>query len=347
MANCNNLFQDFDTNLGITDTKRQNMIRSRKDLEERIKKHFREKHNHLTPKFYIQGSYKMKTMIRTVDDDCDMDLGVYFFPKPDETPTTLQKWIKEAVEDATDTPPMHKKKCIRVRYKGENNPARRYHIDIPVYYRDSEMTTNSPYLGLKDEGWQQSDPKKFRQWYNDKKDDDNQLTRLVRYLKAWANHKKDVFMPKGVTLTVLAANYLRTKSDRDDEALYETLRSIKASLDVYFYCQMPVTPFDNLLAAFDVERRRKFLEVLQAFIDDAKKALDNECQYEASQLWQKHLGKRFPDGKKIENSQEAHRNALLQKAGIIATGAYTTPTGVITHLPQQSVRNQPHLFYGD
>ena len=154
-------------------------------------------------------------------------------------------------------------------------------------------------------------------------------------------------MPKGVALTVLVANNLITESDRDDKALYETLKSIKVSLEVYYYCQMPVTPFDNLLAAFDTERRRKFLDTLQAFINDGKKALDNKCQYEASQLWQKHLGKRFPDGRKVENSQDAHRNALLQKARIIATGAYTTASGVITHSPQESVRNQPHLFYGD
>ena len=47
---------------------------------------------------------------------------------------------------------------------------------------------------------------------------------------------------------------------------------------------------------------------LADFIADAKKAVDEEKnQLRASHLWQKHLGKRFPDGKDEDEEKVAAR----------------------------------------
>jgi len=71
----------------------------------------------------------MKTSIRTKDDICDLDDGVYFFRSPDVSATTLQTWIKNAVDEYTSEKPEHRSKCIR------NIFANDYEIDIPVYYK--------------------------------------------------------------------------------------------------------------------------------------------------------------------------------------------------------------------
>lgn len=341
MANCHALFATFNTDeLKLTGTKKDRMRTSRDDLRKRIKSHFAQKHPEYKPKFYIQGSYKMGTVIRTDEDTCDMDNGVYFFPKPKETATTMQKWVLEAVEGATSTPPVHKNKCVRVIYKGD------YHIDLPVYYRDSSEGNDSPFLAVKEEGWFGSDPKKFWEWYQDKKDGKPQVVRLIRFLKAWSDWKRtSLRMPKGVALTVLCVKH-RVSDDRDDKAMYYTLKAIRDELKRSFRCVMPVTPNDDLLASFTSKQQEDFLAELDAFVDDAKQAIDKPNQRTASKLWQKHLGDRFPLGEDAD--VDAREQALLEKASYIAAGtAYTTKAGVITNSSTQATQNRDHSFYGD
>ncbi|XAZ82111.1 CBASS cGAMP synthase (plasmid) [Fibrella sp. ES10-3-2-2] len=341
MADCHSLFTSFNNDeLKLTGTKKDRMCTSRDDLRSRIKKHFAEHHPEYKPRFYIQGSYKMGTVIRTEEDTCDMDNGVYFFPKPNVSATTLQQWVLDAVKDATSTPPEHKRKCVRVIYKGD------YHIDLPVYYRDASEGDDSPYLAVKNEGWYSSDPRKFWEWYQKGKDGKTQVVRLIRYQKAWSDRKrKSIKMPKGVALTVLVVKH-RVLDDRDDKALYYTLKAIRDQLKASFTCYMPVTPYDNLLASFTDKQRDDFLVELDLFVDNAKKAIDENNQLAASKLWRKHLGDRFPLGEDAD--VDARKQALLAQAGYVLSGtAYTTSTGTITNTSAGNTQNRSHSFYGE
>lgn len=341
MANCHTLFTSFnDDELKLTSTKEGRMRISREEVRKLIKKHFAAHHPQYKPRFYIQGSSKMRTVIRTEEDTCDMDDGVYFFPKPTENATTMQQWVLDAVEDATSTPPKHRDKCIRVIYKGD------YHIDLPVYYRDSSLGDDSPYLAVKNADWDKSDPKKFWEWYQQEKQGEQQVVSLIRYLKAWADYKsKSLKMPKGVTLTVLCTRH-RVVNIRNDKAMYETLRAVRDRLKQSFKCLMPVTPFDDLLAGFTDIQRSTFLSELDSFVDDAKSAIDEPNQLKASKLWRKHLGGRFPLGEDAD--VDAREKALWEKASLIASGAaYTSKLGVITSSSVSSTKNLDHKFYGD
>ena len=84
MANCHNLFQEFNGELDILSSKKDKMMTSRENLRRKIKDYFKEEHPGYAPKFYIQGSYKLGTCIRTKDDHCDLDDGVYFKSNPDD-----------------------------------------------------------------------------------------------------------------------------------------------------------------------------------------------------------------------------------------------------------------------
>ncbi|MBO6047716.1 MAG: hypothetical protein J6P61_08255, partial [Erysipelotrichaceae bacterium] len=134
-------------------------------------------HDGYTPKFFIQGSYKLKTLIRTKDDLCDLDDGVYFKSNPDNVSgTTLQSWVKEAVDGVTDATPTHKKKCIRVDYKAG------YNIDLPVMVYDEDMDEH-PHLAVKYSGFRDDDPKEFVEYFNEHKTE--QMRRIIKYLKAF------------------------------------------------------------------------------------------------------------------------------------------------------------------
>lgn len=330
MANCHNLFQTFNGNLNITSTRKKKLMTSRDDLRDRIRNHFKEKHNEYKPKFRGQGSYSLGTMVRTKEDTCDLDNGVYFFPKPTESGTVLQGWVWDAVEEASSEKPQHRKKCIRVIYKGD------YHIDLPVYYKVSDTNdSENPHLAVKDSEWQKSDPKEFADWFNKKKDKDGQLVRIVRHLKAWCDNRSKK-MPKGIAMTVLASDCIKY-NERDDRALRDTLKQIESKLKSYWSCFMPTTPGDDLLADYDGDKNF-FFESLGSFIEDADKAIDSEKnQLKASKLWQKHLGSYFPDG--ADEDVDAKEAALrMTSTSILGGAAKLSITGKI-----QEAAGVPHI----
>jgi hypothetical protein len=288
MANCHNLFGGFNTEISLTSNKKSKMTTSKDGIRERIRKYFKENHSEYIPKFYIQGSYKMKTGIRTKDDICDLDDGVYFFRTPDVTATTLQNWIWDAVNGYTSTSPEHRKKCIRNIFSGD------YEIDIPVYYK---VSGEEYQLAVKNNGWEDSDPKALIDWFNDKKDVNGKMIKVIKELKAWCDFKRHK-MPSGLAMTVLALNAKKNivLNDRDDILLTDILREMKKTLALKFECIVPVTPKDNLFADYDTTRETNFLNNLDSFLSDAEAALKEQNHLKASRLWQKHLGNRFPDG---------------------------------------------------
>lgn len=307
MANCDNLFKQFTENLTITEKKKNSLKKSKDVLRKRITDYFLANHPNYKPKFYIQGSYKMKTTIRTKDDTCDLDDGVYFKDNPDSvTSTTLQKWIKNAVDGVTDATPSHRKKCITVDYKAG------YNIDLPVLIFD-DSKDDHPQLAVKDVGFRDDDPKEFIKYFEGKKDSEGQLVRAVKYLKAWCDYKRQK-MPSGLAMTILTMNHIQ-KNTRDDVSLKFTLIEIEKELKKSFKCTMPTTPKDDLFEEYEQSRKDNFMNNLSVFISDARKAVDEKNQLKASRLWQKHLGSiYFPDGEDVAESS-ADTARLTQTIG--------------------------------
>mgnify|MGYP003624135732 CR=1 FL=1 len=304
MANCHHLFGEFNTEISLTSNKKTKMTTSKDGLRERIRKYFKEHHPEYVPKFYIQGSYKMKTGIRTKDDICDLDDGVYFFRTPDVTATTLQNWIWDAVNGYTSTTPEHRKKCIRNIFSGD------YEIDIPVYYK---IYGKEYQLAVKNNGWEDSDPKALIDWFNNNKDANGKMIKAIKELKAWCDHKRNK-MPSGLAMTILAMN-AKAKivfNDRDDILLTDILREIKKALAQKFECIVPAAPKDDLFADYDETRKSNFLNNLDSFVSDAEAALKEQNQLKASRLWKKHLGTRFPDG---EDKNEQSNSSAATTSG--------------------------------
>jgi hypothetical protein len=336
MANCNKLFLDFNSELNVLSTKKTKLNKSKREIRRKITEYFKEHHSEYKPKFFTQGSQKLGTVIRIHDDTCDLDDGVYFLRQPDVKATTLQGWVHEAVKDHTSEMAQWRKKCIRVDYKAD------YHIDLPVYYM--LPGENHPHLAVKNEGWEDSDPREFINWFRDQRDDKGQLVRLVKYLKSWCDwctHK----MPSGLCMTVLAErNYVA--NDRDDCALRALLKAIKADLKGEWKCIMPTTPQDDLTKKHSDELQRNFFTAIDDFIIDADKAVDNEKnQLSASKLWRYHLGTRFPEG--LNEDVEAKEAKLRASANLIKNGLAATTSAVsISTRDSSNVSNQPHRFDG-
>ena len=336
MSNCHNLFQKFNKELNISKAKKKRLMISRDNLRDKIRKFFKENHSEYTPMFAGQGSYYLGTMIKTKDNTCDLDNGVYFFPKPTETGTTIQKWVKEAVDGASSETPEQRKRCVRVNYAAD------YHIDLPVYYKDKKDNDDEhPFLAVKNEVWSESDPKEFGEWFKDEKDDKGQLIRIARHLKAWGD-TRSFKMFSGITMTVLAADNI-SYNDRDDITLRNTLKKIQTALIRQWTCKMPTTPEDDLLANFKGDKD-KFLEALDKFIIDADKAIDCNNQLKASKYWRKHLGdKYFPEGE--DKDVDAKMASLSDISSTILSGnAKLDKKGNIQE--EFGIKHKPHKNYG-
>lgn len=310
MADCNDLFSQFNSIIRLTDSKRENLRNTRNVLRERIENYFKTNDPDNTPKFHSQGSYVMDTIINPIEEDYDLDDGVYFIGELSKEqrahPVEVHRWVMKAIGDHTDKV-VDKNACIRVVYSNG------WHIDLPMYYYNSD-----PELAHKTEGWILSNPVEFIAWFEEqtgsgfkteyileesKTDDyfkwledirksDVQLRRIVRYMKAWGDFKKEE-MPSGLILTILSTNDYYT-SGRDDYSLYKTLEGIHATLSKDFVCKRPTTPKgEDLFAGYSETRKKYFLNALKAFLESASDAIDNPDKKEACLKWQKHLGPRF------------------------------------------------------
>ncbi len=335
MSNCNKLFNDFCKVITPSLTEMQKMKTSRKALEKKIIDKLKEKLD-VTPCFYTQGSgaKHMKTIIIKENGTYDADRGVYLPEKPTVSAQTVQGYIYDALKDHTDGGAEHRKKCIRVYYKSA------YNIDFPIYYQVDGETYS--YLAIKSDGWIKDDPEQMIKWLEGYKDDDGQLIRTIKYLKAWAS-KCSFKTPSGIALAVWAAKNFIAVKDRDDKCLLNALKGIHNDCWWSVTCTSPVEPYDDFTAKLNDDQKNKFKAALKNFMEDAELAIAEENQLEASKYWRKHLGDRFPEG--LNENVDARMNSLLASAGAVLSGsARLGSSGAIN--TTSGVQHQFHRNYG-
>jgi hypothetical protein len=282
MPDLHNIFLDYNNSLSLTSSRRKRLTAAKKAVENTIKDYFRHDKRIVVPNFFIQGSYKMKTMIVKKDNTYDVDLGVSFNSIPDIEAKTLQKNVLRAVQYHTQGGSSHKEKCIRVNYQGEFN------IDLPVYFIDKN--SNISYLATKS-GWEASDPKELIKWFDENNGKESQLQRIIKYLKAWSVYHK-YKMPSGIALSVWAAKKYYSHR-RDDIALYNTLINIKESFFWKVKCTNPASPGDDLIAKLKPEQKSRFKSEFKRLINDLDEAIESDDLYDAIKILKHHFGKRF------------------------------------------------------
>jgi hypothetical protein len=321
MANCHSLFQSFNRLVKLNDDDRNKLRAARNSIRERLGKRFVEAKSNFaiieTLEFQSQGSYVMDTIIKPIDDDFDLDDGLYFIGRKSKEQRPPVASFHNVVVQSLGKPDenvleiIDKQTCVSVKYKGG------FHIDLPIYYATSYKC---PELAHKKLDWIPSNPveliawfeaktgsgfqesylyerttnfEKYRKWRDDIRHNDNQLRRLVRYVKAWADVKKKE-MPCGLIMTILIADRFK-ENERDDIALYDTLKQLNIDLNKKFECLRPTTPKkENLFADYSESQKNYFLTALSSFYKSAEIAISNPNQKEACLKWQLHLGDRFP-----------------------------------------------------
>lgn len=319
MANLHDTFIEFDCDvIKLGSIKKSELRTSRNAVRSDIEKYFDNNRPNHSVHFKGQGSFVMHTTILPISGEYDVDDGVYIFGEKEDRPSpqTAHNWIYEAVKDRTGQETIDKNTCVRVQY------AKQYHIDLPIYYKtessNDEFTIDTdeiPQLAHKSKSWIASDPYAFKLWFENEANGKPQLKRIVRYLKAWTDNKRDVngklILPSGLVLTILACNNYHS-NDRDDLSLLETLKNIQKKIDDRanffgsYVCYRPtIDENENLLKKYSSNTtKNNFLDTLDSFIKSGSQGIEMKSKKDACAKWQRHLGDRFPCSNIVEDPEE-------------------------------------------
>ena len=317
MADLHKEFKTYHNRIALSSARRQALRNARDAIRELIRKYFKDSLKAKIPKFHGQGSYTTGTTVNPLDGEFDIDDGVYLqhLDSNDDTkwptPETVHSWLVKATEGHTHEKPIDKRTCVRVRYAGQ------YHVDLPSYaVHNSEFK-----LAEKGKrGWHRSDPLSLTVWFKvHGKVHGEQLSKIVRYLKAWADFQagRRGKMPSGLLLTVLAAqNFLA--DDRDDMSLAQTANAISNAVNPVFRVYNPVDNNEELTARLTDEQKARFQEAISDLASDGAATIDTDDREEASTLWRRQLGDRFPAVEEEDKANQKREDAVKLSAFYVA-----------------------------
>lgn len=263
----------------------QDEMRKRRDANRTRMKRGLERDGKPLPKEHIvQGSYAMQTMVQHPNNDYDIDDGALFWkeelkgPRDGEmSPQAAKQMVANALKDkAFSEDPVVKPNCIRIVYQAG------YHVDIPVY-RQLKIQDDTVYE-LASTEWKESNPQGVTNWFKEcvasRKfftDGDDQLRRVVRYLKAFARSRESWNMPSGFILTVLADEKLVFDKVREDQMLRYTMRDIHLRLTHDLVVCHPVLTGETLTEDTEDADMRELRDRLEWALDKLNILDDPDC----------------------------------------------------------------------
>lgn len=247
-----------------------------------------------TVRWWLQGSYKFGTQVRPRrSEEFDIDFGLYVeWPGSANSgpPASLLKNLLQQglIEYSSLNPDVNeiaspKERCCRVVYSDH------FHIDVPIYHLEPSLEIRS--LATETNGWESSDPKALVKWFlqNAGEDDErNQLRRVIRYLKCWANLTfKQEERPSSILLTVMATKAYKSLPSAitdDDDVLVAVVKQIYKQLQQSSEVLNPVDSDENLNRMSDKDWRF-FSEQFESLQAKSIAAIQMSSLLEAADAW--------------------------------------------------------------
>jgi hypothetical protein len=299
---------------------------------ERLKKGLREAKKPAAREFVSQGSYAMRTMVQHPANDYDIDDGVYFTKESlvgdrggELSALQVRQMVRDAIDDGSfNTKPEVRKNCVRVYYVAG------YCVDLPVYRR---VTTKDAWgretyhHELASSEWKRSDARDVTDWFENENtqkspdaDNGRQLRRIARQIKKFARSRDSWSRQilSGFGITKLVTECFHGDADREDVALYETMKAIRDRLIYNLVVAHPVTPNETITNGTDDARASFLRDRLGEAIETLAPLLQADCtRKQALKCWDKAFATDFFS----ERDQPAAKKASLLKAASVAPAA--------------------------
>jgi hypothetical protein len=336
VADCRSQFNKFHENIKLKEE--NEILKEKRDI---IIKKLNEKLPEETDyefSVFNQGSYAMNTGIKPIDDDYDIDVGLYFeMSKSDVDPISAKKWILNALEGHTKDVKM-KNPCVTVTY------AAGYHVDVTVYAANNSdgkvyLAKGKPSSNSEDKYWDESNPKDLIKTIKENLFDENdrkQFRRVVRYLKRWKDIKFTSVngKPTGIALTSGVYHWLDIQKMIDPFDGKTTYKDLDALISIvsnmisnfvneyvlvdgeYKYMPrlrvyLPVDPKPELFEKMTSKQMKTFKEKLEDLLAALKEAKGKTDPTEAAEILQKQFGEDFPIPTKSSTGKKAIAAAVI------------------------------------
>lgn len=338
MHNCSDdILAHHDEAVTLPQAERTNMRGRRDANRDRLKKGLQNNNKPGPREFVKQGSYAMKTMVQHPDKDYDIDDGVYFNKEDlvgdrgaEMSGLQARQMVRDALDDGSfKTPPEVRPSCVRAYY------AAGYHVDLPVYRRVTvtDAWGNETYHHeLAASYWKRSDARDVTDWFdreNTRQSPDTtngrQLRRIVRQIKKYARSRSSWSgqILGGFGITALVVECYRTNLNREDTALYDTMKAIRDRLNWNLVVKHPVTPNETITKSNDDARAKFLRDRLTEAIDTLDPLFDPACsRTKALKCWDKVFATTF-----FSDRDKPKKEA---KAGLLKEASVAPPAGVFT-----------------
>lgn len=260
-----------------------------------------------------QGSYKYNTTIK--DDVVDRDVAVIIPLNTSDNadPRKIKKNLKEAIDIPSRSVTI-KEPCVRASYYEDGEEW--LHIDLPLYAEDGPHTylargkaTSNTY------SWEIADPDGLNSYMCDNINGNDQLRRIICYIKKWRNIKyenaaSDHECPPSIGLTLLAIDCFsaQTSTEGDDDllAFQKTLTAIRDRFSIVYdkdwkqhkdiKCMLPVVPYTDVFAQMRESSGTyidTFYNRISTAVENLTNAVNVESEHDAAEYVQKVLGDDF------------------------------------------------------
>jgi len=329
MKNLQKQFDEFHDTIKLRRFEHNSTLREKRDivlskLDDRLPNVF-EEHEEDLPEYDTKdlGSYAMGTGNKPVDEDFDIDQGIFFHvPKREYNPVFLKERIHEALDGHTEKVRI-RRSCVTVWYQRDGEHV--YHVDLAVF-ADGGLFGN-PYIAKGRENssdeyrfWEKSDPIGLIEIIHNRFEgtDRVQFRRIVRYLKRWRdeNFSSDGNRaPISVGLTVAAYRWMANEYFDDAETepddvssllglVEKMLNEYKGVLGNRLVVELPVEPFNDLFEDMTDRHQAKLKDRLETLHDALTEARNEPDPRAACQTLEKVFGEDFPVPEKEETAEK-------------------------------------------
>lgn len=276
---------------------------------------------------FDQGSYKYNTTIKSPVIDRDVAIKIPLDIEKNDDPRKIKEYLYNVLNSISARKVNFKEPCITVPYH-ENNEEW-MHIDLPLYAEYEEelyLARGKKYGEYK---WEKADPKGLNTDLCSKINGNDQLRRIIRFLKKWKmesykNSTLDNEVPPSIGITYLACDCFipsqSSEGDNDLEALQKTVEKILSKFSVGYDVHnnlisakinrdLPVEPYIDIFTKFNNSPKYgiTFYKRLKKALENLNDAMNAEDDNEAGKYVQKVFGEEFivPEKEQqISNNQE-------------------------------------------
>lgn len=286
---------------------------------------------------FDQGSYKYNTTIKSSIIDRDVAVLIPLDKELNDDPRKIKKYLKESINHVNTRTVNIKEPCVTSSYIDSGEEW--LHIDLPLYVESKGKIYLARGREFGDNYcWEDSDPKGLNEDLCGKINGNDQLRRVICYIKKWKNEKyksssSDHEVPPSIGLTYLACDcfsaYKIDGEDDDLSALYNTMEGIKNKFVLTYNSDgevesavitrnLPVKPytdvFDKMKESSD-SYTLKFYNRICTAVENLTNAINVESDHDAGKYVQKVLGADFEIpakqvSKSVTHSKKEHSFGL-------------------------------------